>query len=205
WTLDVKAMAPAMPRARTVMWGILRIAGVSPVTGCAASQCSRACRPSSPPELALPDPRRGAHYTVLQRVVNVRSGTRPRKAALRLARCERVTCLHVRVRAHPYPRPAAVGHAAAGGGAVGGLCLGDLALRRHPARADARVGRADRGPRGRRPLAAVAGRRPLAAPAERAVPARGLGAPAGQPGVPAGLRPARRAGDGPVALPGAVL
>src|SRR5690606_2707587 len=78
WTLDAKAMAPAMPRARTVMWGILRIAGVSPVTGCAASQCSRAGCPSSPPEFALPDPRRGAHYTVLLRVVNVHSGTRRR-------------------------------------------------------------------------------------------------------------------------------
>src|SRR5690606_36917854 len=76
--------------------------------------------PSSPPEFALPDPRRGAHYTVLLRVVNVRSGTRQRTPRCAWRGPERVIWPHVRVRAHPYPRSVALGHAAAGRGPVGG-------------------------------------------------------------------------------------
>src|SRR3546814_2942268 len=69
------------------------------------------------------------------------------------------------------------------------VCSSDLAG------AAAGMGRAERRPAAGGHPALLGLRRALAAPAHRPVPARRLGPPAGQPGVPADLRPAVRTGD----------
>ena len=75
---------------------------------------------------------------------------------------------------------------------------------RDPARAAAGLGRADRRPAPLRHPARAVDRGPRAAPADGAVPACRLDPPAGQPDLPADLRPAGRTGDGAVAVPAAV-
>src|SRR5690606_22164218 len=111
---------------------------------------------------------------------------------------------HVRLHPDPPAPSPALGHAHAGGRAVAGLSVDEHPARRTQARAAARMGRTERRPVARGHPALVGRRRTLAAPVLRAVPARRLGPPARQPGVPADLRPARGTGDGAVAFPAAV-
>src|SRR5690606_21208320 len=112
--------------------------------------------------------------------------------------------LHVRLHPDPPAPSGALGHADPGGGAVAGLPVGEHPAWRPQAGAAAGMGRAERRPAAGGHPAVLGRRRTLAAPVHGPAPARGLGAPAGQPGVPADLRPARGAGDGAVAVPAAV-
>src|SRR5690554_6904080 len=192
------AARPATASARaeiTSLWGWTFI--LSPVIPCCCA--ASAGLPRSGPPAALPRRwrRRALYCTRACGRCDVGHGSVSRVA-------ERVS-LKSHVRLHPDPRATdpALGHARAVRGAVAGPPVGQRIPGQRAPRPAGGLGHAQRRAGAGRAAALVGGGE-LAAAAERAVPARRLGAPALQPGVPADLRPAGRAGDGAVAVPGAV-
>src|SRR3954447_321849 len=111
---------------------------------------------------------------------------------------------HVRLPPVAQEGGPALGHARAVRVIVAGIPVVDLAPGRCPRQSLAGLGRPVHRPDPSAGLVGDPAGRQRAAPVHCAVPARRLVAPAGQPGVPADLRPPRRAGAGAVAVAAAV-